>query len=123
MGTTTNAPKRYTSSMYIGNIAKWWLLEEIKHSAKYSAKYFQWDFHDRYHKWFATLVFVVLFRLIRGQNLAVDTRNTCVLMLELVLQALHQEDTTAQPPNCLHIMNYRVTGVRQICQKPLLSIS
>jgi len=45
-------------SMYVGNIAKWWLLEEIKHSAKYSAKYFQWDFHDRYHKWFATLVVV-----------------------------------------------------------------
>ena len=45
-------------SMYIGNITKCWLLEEIQHSAKYRAKYFQWDFHDRYHKWFATLVFV-----------------------------------------------------------------
>ena len=44
-------------------------------------------------------------------------------MLELVLQALHQEDTTAHAPNSLHIMNYRVTGVRQICQKLLLSIS
>ena len=58
-------------SMYIGTIAKWWLLEERKHSAKKnSAKCSQWDFNDRYYKWFATLFFDTLpFSSLKSSNI------------------------------------------------------
>ena len=88
----------------------------IKHSAKYSANYFQWYLNERYHKG------VLFFFLILGRKLAVNTiiNTMCFECWSWTSRFYIGRWCHGTPaPNCLQIVNSGVTGVRQICQRGL----